>query len=214
MDRDGLSALISARHALERAIARFGQLNEEVDHPLLTAVPARLAGARIGAIRSAGGLSTWQRTWISVPVIAVASWVLATLARAAGFTSGWSAAVLALVTFFAVSWPGKKLNDALAQRRNERRTGGSDSSPAPDRTSAATPEEILALLASARDQLSTATRTHCARHRSAQMTRTPAGFEWLRRNDEHLYWLTWTDRRICQIAWSIELCLPSREDGR
>lgn len=51
-------------------------------------------------------------------------------------------------------------------------------------------------------------------HRFGYVARTAAGFDWLRRRDRHLFWVSDADRCVCQAIDSIEIWLEAREWDR
>jgi Flp pilus assembly protein TadB len=210
--RDVVRSLALTRYRLEAATERFASMTGGVDHPLLDGARSRLKAADRAATNAAGGLSRWTRTWIGVPGFGAVAWAVAALCDRAGLCAGWTIAATVAAAGGA-ALPVVTFTNALAARVNRNRTQRPSSLPpiaAPLGVGPAA--EVLALLRMARNDLAAAVRWRVAPDRFRQITATAAGFDWLRRHDPQLFWLSLADRHLCQVICSIEGWLPTVAD--
>jgi hypothetical protein len=206
----GLLAL--NRQRLDAAAAGFASLTDGLDHPRIRTARDRLTASGEALTYAAGGISGWSRTWIAMVVLGVAAWAVATVAGGpVGLSSGWVIVTTVAVTL-ALCWPMAALNNALSARVNRRRTTRSSEIVTPARS--ATTSEILMMLWNVRDSLVVVMKGWSAGHRFGYAARTATGFDWLRRRDRHLRWISEADRCICQAIDSIELWHKSRKPDR
>ncbi|GAA4261110.1 hypothetical protein GCM10022255_092450 [Dactylosporangium darangshiense] len=211
--KDVSGSLALMRYRVETATVRFARMTGGVDHPLVETARSRLKAADTAAIRAAGGLSPWTRTWIGVAGLGAAAWAAAALCDRVGLPAGWTIAV-AVAALGGAFWPVYAFTNALAQRVDRRRTKRPTSPPPIAAPAGVGPAaEILALLRMARDDLAAAVRRRVADHRFGRVARTAAGFDWLRRHDPQLFWLSLADRHLCQVICSIEAWLPTLDEA-
>jgi hypothetical protein len=192
-------SLARDRQLVELAASGLADLTRRLEHPRLDIARTRLRDAGIALTRGSGGLSAWARTWIGALVIGSGVWITAAVAGdVIGLPSGWvitAAAVAFLVLAGLAHW----MNNFLDAHR---RRGPSE---ALDEGVPGSLAEVIWVLERARDGIREATRLRLATHRFAPAARTPAGFDWLRGIDPHLFYLSLADRCLCQAIDSLEI---------
>jgi hypothetical protein len=208
-------ALALNKQLLEVAAARFATLTDGQDHPRIDTARDRLRASGVALTRAGGGISGWTRTWLGMVVLGVPTWAVAAVTgQLIGMPAGWVITVTVAVVL-ALFWPANTLNNALADRVSRRRTTRPPSpleivTPA-DLDPAA---EIIMMLWVVRDRLAVVMKQWSAANRFGYVTLTAAGFDWLRRRDRHLFWVSCADRCLCQAIDSIEIWLEARRRDR
>jgi len=206
----GGGSLTSIRSHMAAAAARLAEMTEGVDRPGLATVRSQLRAADVSVTRAADGLSRWTHAGLRLVAIGVGSWTAAAVSgQLIGLSSGWTVAVTAVVAA-GVLGVLAMLIKRLTARANRRRTTPTGSAPIAARIDVSPTVEILALLRKARDGLMMAMRGRLAGHRLGYLARTAAGFDWLRRRDRRLRWMSLADRQLCEAICLVELWPAAR----
>jgi hypothetical protein len=207
--------LAEVRSLVRTASAGFARLTDGVDHPLVVGSRGRLETIDTVLTRAAGGLSPTARQVLGGLEVVVVTWVAATLAALAGL-SGGSRISVTLVAVIVMIWPIYRFHTVLGQRLNQRRTRIEPSRPEPNPALPDLTErgaDVQHRLARTRDALTALIRRRLAGSRHRQLARTPAGFDWLRRNDYPLLLLSLADRQLCVVAETLAVWLTI-QDGQ
>ncbi|GAA4677471.1 hypothetical protein [Phytohabitans rumicis] len=199
--------LATMKWLLDVAAERFDAMTNGQDHPRIDTARTRIETASAAVARAAGGLSSWTRTWLGMAVAAVGAWTAATV-------SGGLIGVT-IVVVLGLYWPMFTLHNVLADRVNRRRTRRPEPPPEISMPAGLDPaDQVLRLLWAARDELRGEMRQRAATDRFGYVGRTATGFDWLRRRNGHLAWLTRADRSVCQAIHSIEIWLDALDHDR
>jgi hypothetical protein len=199
-----------ARYLVESATARFAAITD-AGHPMRDRLPA----AGVAVVNAAGVVSRWAYLLLAAAILGAMTWTVAALVgQFAGLPGGWTSAIT-VVAVIGLSWPVSLLFTAVTRWDQRRRTTRSGSAPPIQAPVGVSPEaEVLALLRMAREALAGAARQRSAAHRLGHVARTPDGFDWLRRRDRQLFWLSLADRQVSQVIYWIELWpLTSADEG-